>query len=116
MVEETGGSTARIAAPAELVARAVMPLVDNAVRHAATRVVVGATDSQDFVSLTVTDDGPGISDSMKDSLFEPGSTEGTGGAGLGLGIARRVARSFGADINVLSAPMGAAFELVLPRR
>jgi signal transduction histidine kinase len=116
MVEETAGSSARIAAPAELVARAVMPLIDNAVRHATTRVVVGAADGQDFVSLTVTDDGPGISDSMKDSLFEPGSTEGTGSAGLGLGIARRVARSFGADVNVLSPPAGATFELIVPRR
>jgi signal transduction histidine kinase len=116
LVDETGGSSAPIAAPAELVARAVMPLVDNALRHASTRVVIRATDGRDTVSLMVSDDGPGVSDSIRDSLFEPGRTEGTGGSGLGLGIARRVARSFGADVRLLSAARGATFALTLPRR
>jgi two-component system, OmpR family, sensor kinase len=116
LVEEIGGSSARVAAPAELVARAMMPLVDNAVRHASSRVVIRATDGQDAVALVVSDDGPGVSDSIRDSLFEPGRTEGTGGSGLGLGIARRVARSFGADVHLLPAASGAVFELTLPRR
>jgi signal transduction histidine kinase len=68
------------------------------------------------VTLSVIDDGPGVSPAIRETLFEPGTTYGTGGAGLGLGIARRVARSFGGDIAVLTPVSGAAFELTVPRR
>ena len=116
LVTETDGSSARIAAPGDLVARALLPVVDNAVRHAATRVVLRAVDGPDAVSLDVLDDGPGVAESVRDSLFEPGVTAASGGAGLGLGIARRVARSFGGDVDLLDGPAPARFRLRLPRR
>ena len=116
MVDDTGASSARIAAPAQLVARVVMPLIDNAIRHASNRVVVSAKDDRDVVRLTVADDGPGVAEVIRDSLFEPGASGRTGGAGLGLGIAHRVARSIGGDIAVLHSESGASLEVTLPRR
>jgi signal transduction histidine kinase len=114
--DDTRGSTARIAAPSGLVARAVQPLVENATRHANARVTLHAVDGPDRILFTVADDGPGVSDRIRDTLFEPGVTDRDGGAGLGLGIAMRVARSFGADI-MLGAPVaGSAFTVSLPRR
>lgn len=113
--DRTAGSSARIAAPAELVVRAVAPLVGNAVRHARTEVAIEATDHADHVELVVVDDGPGVADELRDTLFEPGVTHGTAGAGLGLGIARRVARSFGGEIALAERGDGAAFVVSLPR-
>jgi signal transduction histidine kinase len=115
LVDESGASTARIAAPAGLVARAVAPLLDNAARHAAGQITVTAAEQRSNVVLTVADDGPGVPDRVRETLFDPGVTYGTGGAGLGLGIARRVARSFGADITVGTPTTGAAFVVTLPR-
>ncbi len=116
VVDLTAESSARIAAPAELVVRAVSPLVGNAVRHARTRISFRASDDADHVRLVVSDDGEGVADVVRDTLFEPGVTNGTGGAGLGLGIARRVARSFGGDIDLAPGQDGASFVVTLPRR
>jgi two-component system, OmpR family, sensor kinase len=114
--DRTDESSARIAAPRELVARAVAPLVDNAARHARARVTFTASDHPDHVSLVVADDGAGVAEAMRDRLFEPGATHETGGAGLGLGIARRIARSFGGEIELGQTADGAAFVVLLPRR
>jgi two-component system, OmpR family, sensor kinase len=114
--DRTGESSARIAAPPELVVRAVAPLVDNAVRHAHEQVTFTAADGPDHVRLVVADDGDGVAESVRTRLFEPGVTNGAGGAGLGLGIARRVARSFGGEIDLDPDAAGAAFVVTMPRR
>ena len=114
--DRTDQSSARIAAPPELVVRAVAPLVDNAVRHARGRVTFTASDAPDHVRLVVADDGDGVAETVRDRLFEPGVTNGAGGAGLGLGIARRVARSFGGEIDLDRSATGAAFVVTMPRR
>lgn len=115
--DRTGNSSAGIAAPADLVVRAVTPVIDNAVRYAGGRITLEATDHRDHVRLVVADDGAGVAPIMREQLFQPGVTDGSGGAGLGLGIARRIARSFGGDIDLLGdRPEGAAFAVRLPRR
>lgn len=114
--DHTAGSSVRVAAPRDLVVRAVAPLVDNAVRHARSRVSFTATDHPDHVELVVADDGAGVAREVQESLFLPGATHGSGGAGLGLGIARRIARSFGGEITLDQAADGAAFVVTLPRR
>jgi signal transduction histidine kinase len=119
VVDRTGASTARVAAPAGLVARALSPLVDNASRHARTRVVLEAVDLAEGVEVVVRDDGPGVEESVRDTAFEPGVSGRSGGAGLGLGIARRVAASFGGEVTLdepEGADDGAAFRVRLPRR
>jgi two-component system, OmpR family, sensor kinase len=114
--DHTGSSSARIAAPRDLVVRAVAPLVDNAARHARRRITFTASDQPDRVELVVADDGAGVAESLKDRLFEPGATTHNGGAGLGLGIARRLARSFGGEIDLEPVSDGAAFVVTMPRR
>ena len=66
-------------------------LVDNALRYAsdacgAVRIVVRIDAGA--VELWVTDDGPGVSEGARQSLFEPFHTTHTAGTGLGLYIAR----------------------------
>jgi two-component system OmpR family sensor kinase len=114
--DRTGASSARIAAPRDLVVRAVAPLVDNAARHAVGTITFTASDDVDHVRLVVADDGAGVAESMRSRLFEPGATHGTGGAGLGLGIARRIARSFGGEVELEPGDGGAAFVVTMPRR
>jgi signal transduction histidine kinase len=114
--DRTGSSTAHVAAPRDLVVRAVAPLVDNALRHARARVLLTAADHADHVELVVADDGAGVDPSLRDRVFEPGASGGSDGAGLGLGIARRVARSFGGDVRLDPDATGAVFVVTLPRR
>lgn len=116
VVDRTGASTATVAAPAGLVVRAVSPLVDNASRHGRTQVVLEASDHPDHVALVVRDDGDGVEGSVRATLFEPGVSHRDGGAGLGLGIAQRMARSFGGEVALADEPGGAAFVVRLPRR
>jgi signal transduction histidine kinase len=114
--DRTGSSSASIAAPRELVVRSVLPLMDNAVQHARERIVLTATDLPDVVELSVSDDGPGVADGRREEVFQPGVTFREGGAGLGLGIARRVARSFGGEVTLGEGSGGACFVVSLPRR
>ena len=77
----------------------------------------GAASTAGFgdVRVAIEDDGPGI-DEATDDVFAPGTTSSGGsGAGLGLAIARRMARSVGGEL-VLARPQGPTrFELRLPR-
>jgi signal transduction histidine kinase len=105
-----GGS---IQAPADLVAHALQPLIENAVRHASSRVTVSARSSPGQVAVIVEDDGSGLGQADPEELFGPGASD-TGGAGLGLPLARRLARSSGGDVVAVPALRGARFELRLP--
>lgn len=109
-----GKDVPSVAAPADLVVRALAPLVDNAVRHAASQVTLTADVVADRVEITVRDDGGGVPVEMRERIFEPGAS-GSGGTGLGLGIARRVARSLGGEVLLAAGDRSSCFVLSLPR-
>jgi len=68
------------------------------------------------VTVAVHDEGPGIPVSEQERIFEPLVTTKKEGTGLGLPIARRIARAHGSDIEVESAPgAGATFSVRLSR-
>jgi signal transduction histidine kinase len=100
----------------ELVRRALAPLVDNARRHARGRVRIELSAAGGRVQLAVRDDGPGLHAELGERAFEPGVRgldEPDGGAGLGLALARRLARSCGGDVVAGPGP-GGCFVLELP--
>jgi signal transduction histidine kinase len=100
---------------AELVRRMIAPLVDNAHRHARARVTVEVTADEASVRLAVCDDGPGLPPELRERVFEPGFQQRSGdGAGLGLPLARRLARTCGGDVTAEGGP-GGRFVLSLPR-
>lgn len=75
-------------------------LLDNARRHAAERITVTAAASSEVVEVSVQDDGPGIPAGQWERAFERfTSLDGMGGAGLGLCIARELARRHGGDLT-----------------
>jgi signal transduction histidine kinase len=103
----------RVLADPDMLAQAFQPLLDNAIRHARDAVDVRLhADGADLV-VAVDDDGAGIDGADPEALFAPGHST-TGGAGLGLPLARRLARSLGGDVLALPAAAG-RFELRLPR-
>jgi signal transduction histidine kinase len=99
---------------ADVVQRALAPIVDNARRHARSRVWIELSAEAGHVRATVRDDGPGPDLDLAERVFEPGVRGGSGGgAGLGLPLARRLARSCGGDVLLGDGP-GGRFVLVLP--
>ncbi len=80
------------------------------------RVVLEAFRRENRASLLVADDGPGLPDRVMERLFQPFAGSGRpDGAGLGLAIARELARGHGGDLVLeRSGPEGAAFRLDLP--
>jgi two-component system sensor kinase FixL len=72
------------------------------------------TDAGD-VEIRVTDNGPGIDQSIRDRLFDPFSTTKPMGTGLGLAISRTIVQSHGGSIGTRAeAPHGATFTVRLP--
>ena len=91
--------------------RIIANLVDNALRFG-SHVQVAARRDGDAIQVTVEDDGPGIPAEQREEVFKPffrleGSRNPeTGGIGLGLTIARDLARSHGGDVVLLDSPLG----------
>ena len=101
--------------------RLVRNLVDNAHRHATSRVAVALTTSAGIVRLVVDDDGPGIESEAVGVIFERFGRVGSsrareeGGTGLGLAIAARIVEGHGGTIDVgRSEQGGARFTVELP--
>jgi two-component system C4-dicarboxylate transport sensor histidine kinase DctB len=82
------------------------------------RIAVAARAEGGRVLLTVSDSGPGVADPIAHRIFDPFFTTKTVGAGLGLGlsISYNIARDFGGDLRIGTAPGGGAeFTLDLKR-
>ena len=119
MLEEVAASARRagadvsLDAPAALtlslrvdaVRRAITNLVDNARRHA-RHVALAATPQGRAVTVTVDDDGPGISPERRESVFRPFESSEAGGTGLELTIARDIVRAHGGEIVLEESPLG----------
>jgi two-component system OmpR family sensor kinase len=103
-----------VAAPLGVVGAAATPLLDNAVRHARSRVQVRVTCDDRRVDVHVEDDGDGIDPARSESIFLAGHSTAPDGAGLGLPLARRLAHSVGGEVRARSEDHG-HFVLSLPR-
>jgi two-component system, OmpR family, osmolarity sensor histidine kinase EnvZ len=86
-------------------------LVANAQRHGHT-IGLQASREQRFIAIHIDDDGPGIAPEHREEVFRPfyrlddARNQDEGGAGLGLAIARDIARSHGGDITLGKSAMG----------
>lgn len=83
--------------------RCLMNLIENAVRYGGT-ANVRIEDSDKLLTLIIADQGEGIPEAELENLFNPfyrreeSRARETGGTGLGLGIARNIARAHGGDV------------------
>jgi signal transduction histidine kinase len=114
LVLDGGSERCPIEGDAHLLGRAVENLLDNALRHtpAGGSVCVSWRREPRSAVFAVTDTGPGIAPQDLPHLFEPlyraeGSrNRETGGAGLGLTIARRILRAHGGDLSAANCAAG----------
>jgi len=107
----------QVGVDAEVAERILTPLLQNAERHAVARVSLSAERTGTTVLIHLDDDGPGIPAELRDAVFEPGRTATNGdGAGLGLALARRLARATGGDVEAVgdAAAKGAHLRIRLP--
>jgi len=101
--------------------RCITNLVDNAIRYG-RRATVRTEEGSDQITIRVLDEGPGIPEQELEHSFEPffrgesSRNRETGGTGLGLGIARNIARAHGGDLALKNRPGGGLeATLTLPR-
>ncbi|WP_206054042.1 PAS domain S-box protein [Nocardioides iriomotensis] len=90
----------------------------NAVRHGAPPVRIGVTSTDRSALVRVSDAGTGVPEELRDRLFDRFATGRSGGTGLGLYIARQLARAHGGDARYeppSSDQPGGAFVLEVPR-
>jgi signal transduction histidine kinase len=121
-VEIVGRASQPFPGGASLLKRALNNLVDNAVLYG-DRATVRVEETADALLLRVLDEGPGLPEAELERVFEPfyrleaSRSRATGGSGLGLGIARNVARTHGGELVLRNRPEGGLeARLTLPRR
>lgn len=113
---------ARVNGDGRMLTRAIRNLVDNAAAHAKTQVWIEIGQRSNHALVRVRDDGPGVPAHMADQIFErfvrvdeSRVRGGSGGAGLGLAIARGITDRHGGYLTLLQGSRpGATFELELP--
>ncbi|GAA4266240.1 HAMP domain-containing sensor histidine kinase [Frondihabitans peucedani] len=107
------------------IAQIVGNLLDNAARATGytgrVDVELRADDDAEQLSVDVSDDGPGVPEADRERVFDrlvrldAGRDQASGGAGLGLPIARGIARAHGGDVVCLPSTHGARFRLTVPQ-
>lgn len=97
--------------------RALANLLDNAAKYGG-QATIRVDDENEELRIRVSDKGPGIPEEQLEAAFEPfyriepSRSRETGGVGLGLSIARDIARAHGGDIVLRNLP-GGGLEAVL---
>lgn len=113
-IDTTKVSAGRVLGEARLLARVVRNLLDNAARHARTRVAVEVRTRHDGVELIVDDDGPGVPEALRATVFErfarleESRDRNRGGTGLGLAVVDEAARHHGGRVECRDSPLGGA--------
>lgn len=125
LIEDLAAAARRGGTPLTVVSNPelVLPVRPNAVRRCLGNLIANAcrygkhvwlstAPADDGIDILVDDDGPGIPEAERERVFRPfirldaSRNQATGGVGLGLTIARDMARSHGGDIRLEISPFG----------
>jgi two-component system, NtrC family, nitrogen regulation sensor histidine kinase NtrY len=103
----------------ELIEQAVLNLLKNALEAVAgkpdARVRLICGQESGAASITVADNGPGLTPAEAEAAFTPFFTTKAGGSGIGLSLARQIALAHGGRLEHVPLARGAAFRLLLPQ-
>jgi signal transduction histidine kinase len=116
-VEARVTGAGRAAGDARKLRQVVLNLVKNAAEAAGQggRVEVEVSAGEEGAAVTVSDSGPGLTDEVRERLFEPFFTRKDGGTGLGLAVSKGIVEAHGGRLEADRAPMGGArFTVRLP--
>lgn len=118
----TSGLCCIVEGDRELIAQALINLIENALRHAppGSRIRLSASSDAEEVTASVADDGPGIAPEDRKRVVERfvrlESSRSTPGHGLGLSLVKAIAHAHGASIDLRDAAPGLEVRLKFPRR
>jgi len=120
-IEFSGGALRQVEFDHDAVEQIVGNLLSNVEKYAAAgdRVEVRSAQDGDTITVTVDDNGPGIPVHERARIFEPFQrvsnklTDGVAGTGIGLAIARDLARLHGGDLTLEPTDTGACFKMVI---
>jgi nitrogen fixation/metabolism regulation signal transduction histidine kinase len=111
--------------PANLDRQMLHQVIVNILRNAAQallahrgegRIEVGVSPELQAYTITIDDDGPGVPDAMRESVFDPYVTTKADGTGLGLAIVKKIVVEHGGTIEAGASPLGGArFRIRIPR-
>jgi two-component system C4-dicarboxylate transport sensor histidine kinase DctB len=117
-LERHGAAGLRVTADRVRLEQILINLIQNALEAMAGRpgsiIRIDMRAVGDQVQIDVADNGPGVPEALADQLFMPFVTGREEGLGLGLAIARNIARDFGGELEPVATPLGgAAFRITL---
>jgi len=122
LAQTDGDAALEVPGIAKLLRRAVRNLLENAQRYSLGDITLHVERMQGFAVLRVCDRGPGVPPNQRERIFEPfyrlpGTSERSGGVGLGLSLVRSIAQRHGGSAHCEARPdgvQGACFVLRLP--
>jgi signal transduction histidine kinase len=106
--------TLLVRADSRRIVQVIRNLVVNALAYAKTSIEISAAREGDRVAIRIADDGPGIAPEHIERIFDrfyradASRSRATGGAGLGLAIAKELVELHGGTIRVANRPVGGA--------
>jgi two-component system sensor histidine kinase KdpD len=111
-----------ISADANLAGLVLKQLIDNAIKYSpvGSKIGISASESNGFIKITVSDEGPGIAHNESEAIFERyyrgyAAQDSVPGTGMGLSIARDIIVAHGGRIWAENGPeKGAWFSFTLP--
>ena len=113
-LDTSGVLPVRVAGDPDRISQFVRNIMENALRHATSTVWVETAREAGRATVVVSDDGPGVPAEEEGRIFErfvrldDSRARDTGGAGLGLAVARAIVREYGGDLAIIESRHGGA--------
>lgn len=103
-----------------LIEEVILNLINNAAEAmshmtAGKSIKIISRQQKDSIDVIISDSGPGISDALRDKIFDPYFTTKSGGTGIGLNLCQRIIMDHGGSLNVAASDRGGAeFRIEIP--